>query len=91
MRAFLKWFLVPAVVLAGLAFAGTQSAEAGRWRRHARYYGYYVNPYHYYVAPPVVYAPRVRVAVPRAGVDVRVGPGVDVRVGPAYRWGYWAW
>ena len=71
MKGLMKWLLLPTLALVGLTLLGLQPAEAARWRRHSYRHTRVYRP-----------APRVQVAVPRAGVDVRVGPGVDVRVGP---------
>ena len=86
MKRLVKRISLPLLLLAGLMLIGPQTAEAGRWRRHAR--RAYVHRHHY-VAPPAAYAPRVRVYAP--GVGVHVGPGVHVRapgvrvnVGPRY-------
>lgn len=68
MNKLFGWFLVSAAVVA-LTFVGPQTAQAARWGyRRGRY---------------VTRVPRVHVTVPRAGVDVRVGPGVSVHVGRA--------
>ena len=68
MKSMVKLSMMVAVVAAGLAFFGSQSAEAGRRRVVVRHRGV------------AVHAPRVSVYTGR-GVDVRVGRGVDVQVG----------
>jgi hypothetical protein len=85
MKRFVKRISLPLLLLVGLTLIGPQTAEAGRWRRHARR-AYVHRPY--YVAPPAVYAPRVRVYAP--GVGVHVGPGVHVRA-PGVRVNVGSW
>ena len=75
MKSLVKWLLVPSVVLLGMAFVASSSADAG-WRVR-RYYGYRYAPRAYYA--PV--APGVHVRAP--GVHVRVAPPV-VRARPYY-------
>jgi len=65
MNKLFGWFLLSVAVVA-LTFVGPQTAQAARWGYRGRY---------------VARAPRVRVTVPRVGVDVRVGPRVSVHVG----------
>ena len=86
MRRLVKRLSLPFLLLVGLALIGPQTAEAGRWHRHARR-AYIHHPY--YVAPPVVRAPRVRVYAP--GVRVHVGPGgrVGSWYAPYYRGPYY--
>lgn len=64
MRGFLKWFLAPAVLVAGLMLLSPQTAEARRWCVRAYYPGYhatYVYRYprraYYYAPAPYFYAP----------------------------------
>jgi hypothetical protein len=94
MRRLVKWLFVPILVLVGLVLIAPQNAQAARWRRYPRAYGYAYRPY--YVAPPVARGPGVRVVVPGGGVYVGVGPGVHVvapgvgvHVGPLLRPYYW--
>ena len=77
MKRLVKRFSLPLLFVVGLALIGPQTAEAARWRRHARH-AYVHRPY--YVAPPVIRAPRVRV----------YAPGVGVHVGPWYPY-YYGW
>ena len=73
MKGFVKWWLAPAVVMVGLAFVGSDRAEAARWRVHVGYPGYHATyvqryrPYRYWAPPPVwvhAYRPAPVVAYP---------------------------
>jgi len=91
MRGVLKWLLAPVVVVAGLTFVGTESAEAHRWRAYYHYpgyhygyayrygYGAYYNPGYYWGAP------AVRVQVYRPPV---VYPGYVAAPCVPYYWGW---
>ena len=57
MRRFVKWVLLPAVLLVGMASLTTQRAEAARVWVSVGYPGYYTG-YHY-AYRPYVYRPRV--------------------------------
>ena len=86
MKRLVKRISLPLLLLAGLALIGPQTAEAAKWRRHARHH--HVHP-HYHVAPAVVYAPPVHVYAPAVGVYVGPAvhvraPGVRVNVGSPY-------
>lgn len=80
MNAWLKWFLAPAVLMAGSVFSGVERAEAAAVRVHVSYPGYHAryvyrhwHPRHhhhaaYYWAPPVhIYRPAPVVVYPRYG------------------------
>ncbi len=79
MKRFVKWFGVPLVVIAGLMLFSPSEAEAGRWRRQARFYrAPYVQSYGaYWAAPPVA----VRAYRP----TVVYGPTYGYYGRPAYR------
>ena len=91
MKGLIRWFLVPAVLLVGMAFVSEQPAQAGWWRVRvgpcAPYYGYYVDPY-YHPYTTYYYAPRP-VRVYRAPVVVTppvYGPYVPYPVVPYSIW-----
>ncbi len=83
MKKFVKRIALPLMLLVGLTLIGPQTAEAARWRRHARLA--HVHHSHHVVAPLAVHAPLVRVYAPPVrvhapGVSVHVGPRVHVQV-----------
>jgi hypothetical protein len=90
MTGFVRWLLAPAVVMAGLAFVGSERAEAARWRVHVHYPGYHATyvhryrPYYYRAAPPVwvhAYRPAPAVVYPGYGY---YAPYVPAPVVPYY-------
>jgi len=84
-----KWSLVAALVVAGLTFTSSRTAEARRRGRPAPrrpvYYAPYVAP-HGAAQGVHVRAPGVRVDVGSPGVHVRA-PGVGVHVYRSPRYG----
>jgi len=90
MKRLLKQISLPLLLLAGLTLIGPQTAEAAKWRRHARRtYGHPASVRVYAPGVGVHVGPGVHVRAP--GVRVHVGPGVDVlapgvrvNVGPRY-------
>ena len=85
MRNLVKYFLIPAGLIAGLLFVDSQLAEA-RVRVRYRRAPVVVVPRHAHVhhVPPTYWAPRAYVAAPRVhvpGVHVH-SPGVHVDVAP---------
>lgn len=89
MKGWIKWLLVPAVLLVGLGFVFDEPAQAGRRRVrvgvYAPHYGYRVRahyrPYYYGVPRPVrVYRAPVVVTPPV------YGPYAPYPVVPYYVW-----
>ena len=84
MKGLAKWFLLPAVLTAGMSLVWAGRAEAAKRRVHVRSPGYHASYVYRHRYPPYYRAPAYYWAPPP--VRVRVYRPVPAVVYPEYRY-----